>query len=72
MITVQTHGSVPVQAVPAAVSQLSPEQHGPVGEHAWPLAEQVPPGWQVPVVDPLGTSQRRPWQQSAPEVQAPV
>ncbi len=72
MITVQTHGSVPLQAAPVlAPSQARPEQHGLVPEHAWPLDEQVAPGWQLPVVAPLGTSQRRPWQQSAPEVQAP-
>lgn len=73
MITVQRHGSEPSQAVPLlAPSQDSPEQHGVVAEHAWPLAEQVAPGWQVPVVAPLGTSQRKPSQQSAPEVQAPL
>jgi hypothetical protein len=72
MITAQMHGSVPLQAAPLLVpSQLRPEQHGFVGEHACPPAEQVAPGWQLPVVAPLGTSQRRPWQQSAPEVQAP-
>jgi hypothetical protein len=63
---------VPLQAAPLVVpAQLSPEQHGLVDEHAWPLAEQVPPSWQEPAVAPLGTSQRRPWQQSEPEVHAP-
>jgi hypothetical protein len=69
---VQTHGSVPLQVAPElAPAQLSPEQHRLVVEHAWPLAEQVAPGWQEPEVAPLGTSQRRPWQQSAPDVQLP-
>jgi hypothetical protein len=72
MITAQMQGSVPLQTAPLlTLSQARPEQHGLVGEHAWPPAEQVAPGWQVPVVAPLGTSQRIPWQQSAPEVQAP-
>jgi hypothetical protein len=70
-ITVQRHAEVPLQAAPEAVSQLRPEQQPTVGEHAWPLAEHVAPDWQVPVVEPAGTSHRRPWQQSAPEVQAP-
>ena len=40
-------------------------------EHAWPLDEQVAPGWQVPEVLPSGTWQLRPEQQSEPEVHAP-
>ena len=46
-------------------------QHAVFVEQAWPLAEQLAPGWQVPEVAPLGTSHRMPSQQSAPEVHAP-
>jgi hypothetical protein len=67
----QTHAEVPSHRTLAAVRQDRPEQQGLLGEHAWPLAEHVAPGWQVPVVDPRGTSQRRPRQQSDPEVHAP-
>jgi hypothetical protein len=73
MITVQPQGSEPLQVAPLLTpSQSSPVQQAVVAEHAWPLAEQVAPTWQVPLVTPLGTSQRSPWQQSAPEVQAPL
>jgi hypothetical protein len=72
MITWQTHGSVPLQSAPLVTpSQFRPVQHLVVVEHAWPLAEQVAPGWQVPEVAPLGTWHIRPWQQSAPEVHTP-
>jgi hypothetical protein len=72
MITAQRHGSVPLQALPeTSPSHRRPVQHALLAEHAWPPAEQVEPGWQLPVVVPAGTSQRRPWQQSAPAVHAP-
>ena len=69
MITTQVHGSEPVQLPKVLVRQDNPLQHAVDSEHAWPLAEQVEPVWQVPEVEPVGTSQRRPVQQSAEEVQ---
>jgi hypothetical protein len=68
----QTQAVVPLHSSPVEVRQDRPVQHGLAGEHAWPLDEQVAPGWQVPVVPPSGTSQRRPEQQSEPEVHAPL
>jgi hypothetical protein len=41
---------VPSHVAPAELRQARPAQHGSVGEHAWPLDEQVAPGWQEPVV----------------------
>ncbi len=68
----QTQAVVPVHSPPAEVRQARPAQHGFADEHAWPLDEQVAPDSQVPVVLPSGTSQRRPEQQSEPEVHAPL
>jgi len=70
MMTRQVHGSEPVQLPYVLVRQDSPLQQGDVGEHAWPPAEQVAPSWQMPEMEPVGTSQRRPVQQSDAEVQA--
>jgi hypothetical protein len=70
MITVQVQGWVPSQVVPMAVSQDSPKQQGLLSEHAWPPAEQVAPGSQVPTLLPPGMRQPRPVQQSDAEVQA--
>jgi hypothetical protein len=70
MITAQVQGWVPSQAPPTDVSQASPKQHGPVGEHAWPAAEQVAPGSHVPTLAPPGMRQPRPAQQSDADVQA--
>ena len=65
MITRHVQAVEPSHTTPAAVRQDSPEQQGLVGEHAWPLDEQVDPGWQLPTVLPCGTEQLRPEQQSA-------
>lgn len=70
MMTIQVHGSEPVQVPKVLVRQDSPLQQGDVGEHAWPPAEHVAPTWQMPEMEPVGTSQRRPVQQSDAEVQA--
>ncbi len=72
MMTWQTQDVVPSQTVPAVDRQDRPVQQPCVGEHDWPLTEQTEPGWQVPVVDPSGTSQDRPEQQSELEVHTPV
>lgn len=53
-----------------SLRQLNPLQHGFVGEQDWPAFEQVEL-WQVPLVEPEGTTQPRPVQQSAPVVQTP-
>ena len=72
MITAQRQGSVPLQRLPdTSPSHRRPEQHGLPDEHAWPPAEQVEPGWQLPCVVPAGISHLRPWQQSAAAVHAP-
>jgi len=68
----QTQAEVPSHWRFVVVRQDRPEQQGLVGEQAWPLDEQVAPGWQVPVVLPWGTWQDRPEQQSEPEVHAPL
>lgn len=70
MITAQVQGWLPSQSPPAAVSQDRPKQHGLLGEHAWPPAEQVAPGSHVPVVLPPGIRQPRPVQQSDADVHA--
>jgi hypothetical protein len=67
----QTQADVPSHDAPPEVRQARPAQHEPLPVHAWPLDEQVAPGWQEPVAEPSGTSQRRPEQQSEPEVHAP-
>ena len=65
------------QAVPVGDEQVPP-QHACVVEQPCPVYEQVPmsPGGgaapQVPLVWPGGTVHRRPLQQSAFDVQAPV
>jgi len=69
MITVQVQGCVPSQLVHVPVSHWRPKQHGLLGAHAWPAAEQVAPASQTPVVLPPGMRQPRPEQQSAAEVQ---
>ncbi len=65
MITRQVQDVVPSQLPPAGLRQERPEQQPTEGEHAWPLDEQVAPGWQEPTVLPGSTEQRRPEQQSA-------
>lgn len=70
MTTIQVQGSEPVQVPKVLFRHESPSQHAAVGEHACPPAEQVAPDWQVPDEAPVGNSQRRPAQQSEPEVQA--
>jgi hypothetical protein len=67
-ITRQVQAVVPSQRPPPELRHERPEQQGLVGEHAWPLDEQVAPCWQVPMVLPEGTEQSRPSQQSAPVV----
>ncbi len=69
MITAHVQGWVPSQVAPMAVSHVSPKQHGPLGEHAWPAAEQVAPASQVPEVLPPGIRHPSPEQQSDAEVQ---
>jgi hypothetical protein len=71
MTTRQVQAEVPSHELPKALRQDRPEQHGSFGEHAWPLDEQVAPGWQEPTVLPRGTSQRRPEQQSDVVVHRP-
>jgi hypothetical protein len=43
MMTWQTQDVVPSHTVPAVDRQDRPEQQPCVGEHAWPLTEQVEP-----------------------------
>ena len=65
MITRHVQAEVPSQLDPKEFRQDRPEQQRFVGEHAWPLDEQVDPGWQEPTVLPCGTAQLKPEQQSA-------
>ena len=65
MITRHVQAVLPSHTTPAEFRQDKPEQQGLEGEHAWPLDEQVDPGWQEPTVLPSGTEQLRPEQQSA-------
>lgn len=65
MSTRQVQAEVPSQRPPNELRQPRPEQQGVVGEHAWPLVEQVAPGWHEPTLLPVGTVQLRPEQQSA-------
>jgi hypothetical protein len=65
MTTRHVQAEEPSHNEPAEFRQDSPEQQRLVGEHAWPLDEQVDPGSQKPEVEPSGTEQLRPEQQSA-------
>jgi hypothetical protein len=71
MITRQVQDEEPSQSTPAVLRQERPEQQPTVGEHAWPLDEQLAPGWQEPTLLPSGTSQVIPEQQSALVVHRP-
>ena len=71
MITRHVQAEVPSHVPPPEFRQESPEQQAVLAEHAWPLDEQVDPGWQEPTLLPSGTSQLRPEQQSALVVHRP-
>lgn len=72
MMTWQTQAEPPSQLPPAVERQDRPEQQPAVGEHAWPLTEQVDPGSHFPVVSPSRMLQVSPEQQSELEVHTPV
>ena len=69
----QAHAVVPSQgAAETTPAQSSPvQQAGPPTVHCCPEATQAP-AWQDPVVDPEGTTQVSPEQQSELAVQAPL